>query len=282
MANRYSANGTSLPADEWTLCLFATWLAKDLKVASIKVYLSAVRALHIEQGYTDPMSDCLRLQRVLKGIKRCQGTSPDTRLPVTPVILRSIFRHLDMIVYDDVMFWAACCLAYFGFLRSSEFTVPNATAFSSHLHLSVNDITVDQRVNPSQIQVNIKVSKTDPFRHGCVIALGQGRSPLCPVEAVLSYLSIRGGASGPLFVRTNGVPLTRAYFTERLRGLLNTSGIAGRYSSHSFRIGAATSAALAGVPEHMIQTLGRWTSSAYLTYIRTPRSLLSEFTKKLC
>ena len=41
-------------------------------------------------------------------------------------------------------------------------------------------------------------------------------------------------------------------------------------------------AALAGVPEHMIQTLGRWTSSAYLTYIRTPRSLLSEFTKKLC
>ena len=282
LANRYSANGTSLPADEWTLCLFSTWLAKDLKVASIKVYLSAVRALHIEQGYANPMSDCLRLQRVLKGIKRCQGASPDTRLPITPAILRSVFLHLDMTAYDDVLFWAACCLAYFGFLRSSEFTVPNANAFSPYLHLSVNDITVDRRVDPSQIQVNIKVSKTDPFRHGCIIALGQGRSPLCPVEAVLSYLSIRGGASGPLFVRTNGVPLTRAHFTERLRSLLSTAGIAGRYSSHSFRIGAATSAALAGVPEHMIQTLGRWTSSAYLTYIRTPRSLLSQFTKKLC
>ena len=282
MANRYSADGTSLPADEWTLCLFATWLAKDLKVASIKVYLSAVRALHIEEGYTDPMSDCLRLQRVLKGIKRCQGTSPDTRLPITPAILRSIFRLFDMSEYDDVLFWAACCLAYFGFLRSSEFTVPNADAFSPDLHLSVNDISVDRRVDPSQIHVNIKVSKTDPFRHGCIIALGQGRSPLCPVEAVLSYLSIRGGTSGPLFVRTNGVPLTRAYFSERLHSLLGAAGIAGRYSSHSFRIGAATSAALAGVPEHMIQTLGRWTSSAYLTYIRTPRSLLSEFTKKLC
>jgi hypothetical protein len=282
LADRYSSNGTSLPADEWTLCLFATWLAQDLKVASIKVYLSAVRALHIEQGYTDPMKDCLRLQRVLKGIKRSQGASPDTRLPVTPIILRSIFHHLDMGTYDDVMFWAACCLAYFGFLRSSEFTVPNATAFSSHLHLSVNDVTVDQRVDPSQIQVNIKVSKTDPFRQGCIIALGQGRSPLCPVEAVLSYLSIRGGTSGPLFVRANGVPLTRTFFTERLRTLLSAAGIAGRYSSHSFRIGAATSAALAGVPEHMIQTLGRWTSSAYLTYIRSPRSLLAEFTKNLC
>ena len=111
---------------------------------------------------------------------------------------------------------------------------------------------------------------------------GYAAAPLCPVEAVLSYLSIRGGTSGPLFVRTNGVPLKRAYFSERLRSLLGAAGIAGRYSSHSFRIGAARSAALAGVPEHMIQTLGRWTSSAYLTYIRTPCSLLSEFTKKLC
>ena len=205
-----------------------------------------------------------------------------SRLPITPAILRSIFRLLDMSEYDDVLFWAACCLAYFGFLRSSKFTVPNADAFSPDLHLSVNDISVDRRVDPSQIHVNIKVSKTDPFRHGCIIALGQGRSPLCPVEAVLSYLSIRGGTAGPLFVRTNGFPLTRAYFSERLRSLLDAAGIAGRYSSHSFRIGAATSAALAGVPEHMIQTLGRWTSSVYLTYIRTPRSLLSEFTKKLC
>ena len=244
--------------------------------------MSAVRALHIEQGYPDPMRDCLRLQRILKGIKRCQGVSPDTRLPVTPSILRSIFCYLDMGVFDDVMFWAACCLAYFGFLRASEFTIPNATAFSPHQNLTINDVTVDQRINPSRMQVHVKVSKTDPFRQGCIIAVGLGRTPLCPISAMLSYLSIRGGNTGPLFVRSHGVPLTRAYFTERLRSLLNVAGIAGRYSSHSFRIGAATSAALAGVPEHMIQTLGRWTSSAYLTYIRTPRSVLSEFTKSLC
>ena len=80
----------------------------------------------------------------------------------------------------------------------------------------------------------------------------------------------------PQFVRANGVPITRAYFTERLGSLLSDAGIAGRYSSYSFRIDAATSA---GVLQNMIQTLGRWTSSAYLTYIRAPRSLLSEFIK---
>jgi hypothetical protein len=77
-----NSHGSPLPAEEWTLCLLATWLADDLKAALIKVYLSAVRALHIEQG-PHPLSDCLRLQRVLKGIKRCQGSSSDKRLPVT-------------------------------------------------------------------------------------------------------------------------------------------------------------------------------------------------------
>ena len=257
-------------------------MANDIKAASIKVYLSGVRALHIENGYPDPTSGCLRLQRVLKGIKRCQGSSPDTRLPVTPAILRNICRHLNLYVYDDAMFWAACCLAYFGFLRASEFTVPNATAYSPAFHLSVTDVAADQRVAPSRIQVTIKVSKTDPFRQGCVITLGLGLPPLCPVESMLTYLALRGGTVGPLFVRANGAPLTRAYFTDRFRVLLREAGINGHYSSHSFRIGAATSAALAGVPAHTIQTLGRWTSSAYLTYIRTPRSRLSELTKSLC
>jgi hypothetical protein len=60
--------------------------------------------------------------------------------------------------------------------------------FSQALHLSVHDIPADQRVAPSRIQVNIRVSRADPFRQGCVPALGQRRSPLCPVEAMLNFL----------------------------------------------------------------------------------------------
>ena len=44
----------------------------------------------------------------------------------------------------------------------------------------------------------------------------------------------------------------------------------GGYSGHSFRAGAATTAAKAGVEDSVIKALGRWESSAYLIYMRLP------------
>ena len=47
--------------------------------------------------------------------------------------------------------------------------------------------------------MNIKSSKTDPFRHGVTLYLGQTGVDLCPVAAMIDYLAVRGIASGPLF-----------------------------------------------------------------------------------
>ena len=71
------------------------------------------------------------------------------------------------------MMWATCCLAFFGFLRCGEFTVPNQREFDVNTHLSVTDIAVDSKTSPSVIQVTIKQSKTDPFRKGVQLFLGQ-------------------------------------------------------------------------------------------------------------
>ena len=274
-------HGSPCPADEWTLCLFAAYLADSIQYSSIKVYLSAVRALHIEQGFRDPLVDCLRLRRVVRGIKRTQGSSVAQRLPVTDSVLLTIFRSLDLKNPDHQMFWAACTLGFFGFLRSAEFTVPSLAAFSSSVHLGVEDIAFDSALSPTCLRVRIKASKTDPFRKGCFIHIGRGNFPLCAIEAMLTYLAARGNGTGPLFLQQNGSPLTRSLLTSWLREIMVSSGVPGNFSSHSFRIGAATVAARRGIPDHLIQALGRWNSNAYQLYIRTPSETLVGLSHRL-
>ena len=274
-------SGSPCPTDEWTLCLFATFLANTVQHSTIKVYLSAVRSLHIEQGFADPLVDCLRLQRVLRGIKRTQGDTSSLRLPVTDDIMMVIFRALDLSLPDHCMFWAACNLAYFGFLRSAEFTVPNLASFSPSIHLGLADVAIDSLSSPSCLRLRIKASKTDPFRKGYFLHIGRGEFPLCAIRSLLSYLTLRGDAPGPLFLFRDRRPLSRALLTLWLRDILSSAGIQGNFSSHSFRIGAATVATRNGIPDHQIQALGRWTSSAYLSYIRTPAESLSQLSMQL-
>lgn len=282
MSGRLNSSGSPLPTDEWTLCLFSTFLAESLQHSSIKVYLAAVRSLHIESGFPDPLDNCLQLHRVVRGIKRAQGSpSSHKRLPVTAEIMKLIHSQLSLSNHDDIMFWAACTLAFFGFLRSAEFTVPSLSAFNSSYNLTVNDVALDSHFHPTCMQVFIKASKTDPFRHGCSILIGKGSPPSCAIDALVSYLSLRGDRPGPLFLQENGQPLTRESLTQRLRLILQVAGVPGNYSSHSFRIGAATTAAAAGIPDHLIQVLGRWKSDAYKIYIQTSKSSIIEATGRL-
>lgn len=275
-------NGSPCPADEWTLCLFATFLAQSIRHSSIKVYLSAVRSLHIDLGFSDPLVNCLRLQRVVRGIKRVQGdSSANSRLPVTDTIMLVIYQALNMSIPDHLMFWSACTLAYFGFLRSSEFTVPSLSTFSPEIHLALGDLAVDSLSSPSCMRICIKASKTDPFRKGCFIHIGRGKPPLCALQAMVNFLSVRGQTAGPLFMFVDGRPLSRVILTEWLRNIISSAGLEGNYSSHSFRIGAATVAARKGIPDHLIQTLGRWNSNAYQLYIRTPADVLACLSQQL-
>ena len=62
-----------LPASEQTLMRFCAHLADRLHHSPIKVYLSAVRSLHIDYGYPDPLSNCLQLQHLLEGLNNIRA-----------------------------------------------------------------------------------------------------------------------------------------------------------------------------------------------------------------
>ena len=76
-------------------CLFP-FLADSIQHVSIKVYLSAIRSLYVEQGFPGPMLNCLRLQRVMRGIKRFQGSPVSSRLPITDSIMTVIRQALNV------------------------------------------------------------------------------------------------------------------------------------------------------------------------------------------
>ena len=68
----------------------------------------------------------------------------------------------------------------------------------------------------------------------------------------------------------DGRPLSRVDLVAAVRQALAADGLdVSRFNGHSFRIGAATTAAQVGVPDSVIQSLGRWKSSAFMTYVRT-------------
>lgn len=184
--------------------------------------------------------------------------------------------------YQNIMLWAACCTAFFGFLRVGEMTIPSLEAYDSAIHLSLGDIALDSRTTPTIVWLTIKQSKTDPFCKGVRLCLGRTGSVVCPVKALLPYLAIRGSAPGSLFISASGAPLTRAQFKAHLSATLQKAGLDdSKYNTHSFRIGAATSAKAVGISDVHIQLLGRWRSSAYLGYIKTPTHVLTQLSKQL-
>ena len=277
-----------LPASEHQLCQYISHLANEkLCHSSIKCYLSAIRHLHIAEGYGDPgISSMAHLEQVLKGIKSLQVKAPKKppRLPITPELLSKMRQAWSRVgtKWNFTMLWVAATLCFFGFLRSGEITVPSQATFDEGAHLTFADLSVDDAGNPKVLRVHIKASKTDPFRVGIDIFVGRTYNHLCPVAAVLSYMTLRGPGKGPFFRFQDGTPLTRARFVICLKEAISEAGVdCSPYSGHSFRSGAATTAAKQGLSDTMIKTLGRWKSSAYQLYIKTPREQLSEVARVL-
>ena len=272
-------NFSPLPLQELILCRFVAFLSASLSYPSIRLYLCAIRHLQIASGLPDPgLLSCPRLDYVLEGIRLQQPeyTRP-RRLPITPDIMAALYRvwSVPPARYLESMLWAACCLAYFGFLRCGEFTCsPNSPRWSAVV--SIHDISVDSHSNPRILSLHLRHSKTDHFGKGVTIVMGQTDSFLCPVASVLSFIARRRPSPGPLFMFEDGHPLSRDVFIGAVKKALTQAGInTSQYSGHSFRIGAATAAAKAGIGDAVIQQLGRWKSSAYTRYIRPPMGTLA-------
>ena len=77
---------------------------------------------------------------------------------ITALAFMSMKYQLNFNDYDHIMFWADCCLLFFGFLRCSEFTVPSSV-FLPDTHLTPSDVPTDKIPFLDSLMINIKNQK---------------------------------------------------------------------------------------------------------------------------
>ena len=277
---------TPLPTTESSLCYFVACLGQQgLAHSTIRTYLSGVRQFQIAHGFKDLNYEHMpRLCQILKGVRISQGQKGRIirpRLPITPRILRLMkrvwFPSDTNSSYDNLMLWVVSTIAFFGFCRSGEITTPSDNSYDPNIHLSYADIATDNPKCPSMLSINLKHSKIDQERKGIKIIIGKTGDDLCPISAMLNFLKVRGSRPGPLFCRKSGTPLSKSRFVDSVRSALTKANLpADVFAGHSFRIGAATTAASAGICDSSIQSLGHWKSNAYLLYIRAEPQKLAK------
>ena len=237
-----------------------------LSYKTLKVYLAGIQYHSIINGFPVSLSSMHQLFYTLRGVRRLQG-SAFTRPPRSPITTRHLHILLEFFrssfkPFDANMLSAAALTAFFGLLRSSEYLPAHSSTYDPATTLLCSDVFISPDL--SFASIHLKCSKTDPFRVGCLVKLWSTKNSLCPVTALHRHMLRH--SQGPVFTFQNGSYLNRQIWSSIIQmGLRDIT-----LNTHSFRIGGASSAHAVGVPDSTIQTLGRWSSSAYQVYLRLP------------
>ena len=158
-------------------------------------------------------------------------------------------------------------------MRIGEFTKTSTSTqhFLLYQHIC---LVYDKTHQVSSLEIIIPHYKhsTGPSRT-LVIQPNKDDTTLCPIIALHNFLKVRkhGSPSDPLFSYMDNVPVSRQSFTQELNRTLKYCGSGKEnYTSHSFRIGAASHAASQGVSDAQIQLMGRWNSNAFKNILGFP------------
>ena len=259
----------SLPITPATIALFIAYLfERNYAASTVNTYISALGYSHKLSGLPDPTRVFYIIQ-MLKGYGKT-GTRLDSRLPITLPILKSLLEVAPRSTgshYQIRQFQAMCALAFFAFLRIGEITTTKKGGCEPlQLHQLAYVCDSSNRV------VGIKLTFQN-FKHSYnerPFTLTLNRQPTCcPIALLIDYLALRGNHQGALFLTQQGTAVLRETFASRLSEAIKLCGLdSSRYKGHSFRIGAASYAALQGMSDAQIRILGRWKSNAFHKYIR--------------
>lgn len=262
------SNKRLFPVIPDTLSLYIASLHNDnLAVGSVQTHLSAINLIHKAMGGAD-LFQHFWVSKTLLGFRKSSPVLPDKRLPITVDILNKLCQSAEALLSaaQANLFKTMFLLSFHGFLRVGEITDTTSASENKNLLLLSNlSVAGDKTITVKFCKHKHSQNRT-PFH--LEIPPEEGKYTL--YREMSTYLKQRGSLPGPLFV-SSGKSITRTQFTQILSRCLQRAGHdPAVYKSHSFRIGAATTAITKGHTHQQVQEMGRWRSSAYKRYIRIP------------
>ena len=260
-------NTEVLPAAEEDLCIFMELMSNSSGYGHLKNVLSGIKYLHHALGYHFP-SDSVRLEDTLQGLKRKLKGTPKQVLPIDPVILRRMYKFIDIRKNSDLALWCGFLIAFFTLFRKAN-VCPKDQNYDPETVLTRGDIVIDYENERVLIFVNF--SKTNQFQKTChVIPIPRNSDPCLDLFSHLSSLFSRVQADddAPALSFCPKGFVSHQKFTERLKILLTKSGLdPNLFSGHSFRRGGASYLYSVGGSTLMVQVMGSWSSQIFTRYI---------------
>ena len=241
---------------------FVTFLFKHnkLSLTYIKSHLSGISYLFKSHCIDDPTKKHPVMQ-IIKAYDKLSSAN-STRKPITHDILANLLfyvEHCYSNAYYRHSLFSLYTLMYRLALRISE--ICDYSEHFSHA-LQYKACTVHTSTNTIEITLY-------SYKHSTSKSTFLVKCSNTFLHHFLSYLSLRGPHSGPLFCHKNGAPFTRNFVLKHLRSALRSAGLNDTYyNTHSFRSGLATDLATQGCSESKLAIIGRWKSRAYQSYIR--------------
>ena len=290
-----SGAAIELPISTSDTVRFIHYLAKTrgLKGATIRGYLAGLRQLHITRGMEPPQAlRCELVKQMLRGLTNSDGMAKRSgqhrgRLPITTgvmMLIKQLTRDAGWDSEKKLLFWAICTIAFAGAFRVHELLTRSPREFDPRFTLMTEDVqtTGDLLDRTAALHFKLKSPKEAKSANPVVIDILQGEGHLCPVKAFRKWEKVRRPRSGsPLFSDSRGVLFTSRDLNDALKTLLGpyTDPSVGTFSSHSFRIGLATTLGSLGHSDSEVKAAGRWSSRAFEMYMKLPRGRRSDISR---
>ena len=255
-----------LPATVDSLVCFIELMSRTSGFQHLKHLLHSVKFMHQALDLPFP-EDSFQLDMTMQGMKRKLAKVPFQVLPITPKVLRDIFRHLDMNKKSDLALWCSFLISFYALLRKKN-VVPGSVHDSfkviSRRHISVNQ-------NKNIVYLYLGFSKTNQFGAKDLVIPIPGNSdpildPVRHINALFTSVNVR--EDSPAFSYGPNSHIKYDAFTKRLKTLLSKAGYpAGSFSGHSFRRGGASFLHACGGTALMVQATGGWSSNCFTRYL---------------